>query len=666
MNWGLKPLAVPFLMLILLSTIFSFSPDIHGQKGRDAPESVVLIHDVYELLNISLDLNGSYALANDIDATSTREWNNGTGFVPIGDVPSKYGIYNTTSNTFYGNPYRAFNGTFDGRGFNIVGLFIDYSTVYSADEELQRWLGLFRVNLHGTIINVNLRDVNITTFGPGPMIGSLVGSNYGTISKCTVTGTIKGNGGLLGINEGNVSNCSSSAVVIGLHDDTGTGGLVADNGGNISNCSSSATVEGDLGVGCLVGNNHGAIMDCHGSGIVKGQECLGGLVGYVSSGHVTRCYSTSIVTGNQTIGGLIGGNHRGFILNCFSCAFVKGNSTAGGLVGKNEHFTGLPRLITNCYSAGPVSAKDNYGGLIGNSSDGYATSSYWDKSKSQLSISAGGTGKDTTEMMKKSSFEGWNFTTPWDILEGKTYPFLRNLNFQISDNGHVSIRDNTSDIFNFTISPDPKPNGTNPIFVLTVGNVIGGATTMAIVAVAFVTVGTEVGKYRFLLLFMPLYTRLTKEEVLDNECRGVLRGFIYAEPGIHYNEILRRLKMGNGKAAHHLNTLEREGYIKSRSDGRFKRFYPAEMKFIGAPPRLTKIQKIIIETLQESEGLSQRDIARVLEMPFSTANRQLKKLAGMGLVRLEKHGITVKCYLIEEAVINPVNDMRPISLETRP
>jgi len=160
--------------------------------------------------------------------------------------------------------------------------------------------------------------------------------------------------------------------------------------------------------------------------------------------------------------------------------------------------------------------------------------------------------------------------------------------------------------------------------------------------------GTEVGKYRLSVLFLlPLYTRLHKEAVLDNETRGMIRGCIYSDPGVHYNEILRRLRLRNGVAAHHLLTLEREGFIRSRNDGRLKRFYPADMKLSEAPPRLDRFQRTIYDALREHDGMSQREIARALDVSFSSVNRHINRMASMGVLRLERQGMSVRCYLID-------------------
>ena len=161
--------------------------------------------------------------------------------------------------------------------------------------------------------------------------------------------------------------------------------------------------------------------------------------------------------------------------------------------------------------------------------------------------------------------------------------------------------------------------------------------------------GSEVGKYRLLLvLFLPLYTRLHKEEVLDNEKRGMIRGAIASDPGIHYSEILRRLDMSNGNAAHHLQTLEREGIIWSRNDGRYKRFYPAGMKLAEIPANLNPLQTDIFEMLQERDGLSKSELARALEASFPTIHRHVGRMAAMGVVRLERRGLSVRCYIADD------------------
>jgi len=64
------------------------------------------------------------------------------------------------------------------------------------------------------------------------------------------------------------------------------------------------------------------------------------------------------------------------------------------------------------------------------------------------------------------------------------------------------------------------------------------------------------------------------------------------------------------------------------------------------PPKLSEIQGLIYKKIQEKEGIRQGDIARILEIPYSTVNRQVKKMAKTGILRLERHGLSIKCYVI--------------------
>jgi WD40 repeat protein/DNA-binding MarR family transcriptional regulator len=226
---------------------------------------------------------------------------------------------------------------------------------------------------------------------------------------------------------------------------------------------------------------------------------------------------------------------------------------------------------------------------------------------------------------------------------------------------------NATQAFDIIIEPQPAPPAAPEGVPATV---VGASLTLTVaLGLGAIVVATESGKYKLLsLLFIPLYSRINKDAALDHETRGMIRGCIIADPGIHYSEIIRRLDLRNGTAAYHLQTLEREGIIKSRNDGRFRRFYPSEMKFIGSHVRPTKLQKIILETIQEKEGPSQIDIAKTLDISYAIVHREIKRMALIGMIRLQRHGISMKCFLAEEwherlrlekaeAEAGPVRDM---------
>jgi hypothetical protein len=170
---------------------------------------------------------------------------------------------------------------------------------------------------------------------------------------------------------------------------------------------------------------------------VIGKEAVGGLMGTNGwDGNVSNCYSTGNITGEDCVGGLVAVNW-GTLINSYSNCKVTGVSRVGGLVG----ITGPDQIVSNSYSTGSVTGVDDVGGLVGSNtvyeSNGIGVSnSFWDTETSGLSTSAGGTGKNTTEMQNIATFSvaGWhiiavalNETNPtyiWNIVNNVTYPFL--------------------------------------------------------------------------------------------------------------------------------------------------------------------------------------------------------------------------------------------------
>jgi hypothetical protein len=123
---------------------------------------------------------------------------------------------------------------------------------------------------------------------------------------------------------------------------------VGSNSGTITNCSSTGSVSGtDWCVGGLVGENgvYGSVPDVPGhiihsysTGDVNGVDVVGGLVGINYGGSLSNCYSTGDVNGVKSVGGLVGANGilfhaRGDIFNSYSTGDVNGIDYVGGLVG---------------------------------------------------------------------------------------------------------------------------------------------------------------------------------------------------------------------------------------------------------------------------------------------------------------------------------------------
>ncbi len=154
----------------------------------------------------------------------------------------------------------------------------------------------------------------------------------------------------------------------------------------------------------------------------------------------------------------------------------------------------------------------------------------------------------------------------------------------------------------------------------------------------------ETVKYSFLIFIVPLFSRLRREEVLDHETRGMIRGYILANPGDHFNSIKSTLDLKNGTLAHHLHILEREKIVKSVKDGKYRRFFPIGMK-VKERAFPTKMQAMILDIVEETPGITQKDIASQLGISQPTISYHIAKLKKSKRLRTEKHGMSMKHYL---------------------
>ena len=227
------------------------------------------VYNADGLLNVAKLVNGG---KTDINITLDKNIDlTGKGWTPIG--------------TSFDNSYK---GTFDGGGHTITGL-----TVTTNDQ----FVGLFGyLNRAGTVKNVVMEGIQITSNHMFGCTGGVVGYSWGTIENCSVSGSVSG------------TDC--------------VGGVVgSQKAGSIIGCCTSATVKGTHYVGGVVGEKWGTMTACYATGNVTleiaSQKNLygGGVVGLNGGSRVLACYATGNVTstgsstGNVHIGGLFGDSY---------------------------------------------------------------------------------------------------------------------------------------------------------------------------------------------------------------------------------------------------------------------------------------------------------------------------------------------------------------------
>ena len=190
-------------------------------------------------INITLDKN--------IDLTG-KDW------TPIG--------------TDYDNSYK---GTFDGGGHTITGL------TFTTNDE---FAGLFGwLNRAGTVKNVVMEGVQITSNQIyGGSIGGVVGSSWGTIENCSVSGNVSGTvyvGGVAGQTNSSATLTACYAtgnVIIEINPkkNIAGGSLVGMNAGisllacyATGNVTSTGSSTGKVHIGGFLGNNYTTVTACY-------------------------------------------------------------------------------------------------------------------------------------------------------------------------------------------------------------------------------------------------------------------------------------------------------------------------------------------------------------------------------------------------------------------
>lgn len=361
----------------------------------------------------------------------------------------------TSTDTY--KPIKYFNGFFDGNGYAIRSLYLDYSEPASYSEFSNSDLvGLFgHVYDGGEIRNLSLYG---TMLGP-QIIGAFVGQ----------------------MTDGKLYNCNSYVDVIQSPAQSyeneytygnayGCGGFIGEarnsfieqcsNYGNVLSYDCNCNICPE--VGGIVGHcNKTEIRACFNYGQVQGCRYVGGICGYAfntAAEKIEECGNEGHITGLPFswddyafgVGGLIGWFDQGTLENCYNAADVCANPMRriGGIVGIQSATISLAgenrKSVKNCYNYGRIYGKasedmcwtDPIGFSVGsNNTDSKNCYYLYYPGYSRRGMSC----KNLTEeeFAKKENFVGFDFTNVWYMNNALHRPVLRSAT-------HIILQDKTS------------------------------------------------------------------------------------------------------------------------------------------------------------------------------------------------------------------------------
>ena len=347
----IKPVAGSFYN-IRLNKDKGFTIDKEGNYNVTTAEGLKAVADIANSDNLGINIT----LTADINLKDIT-------WTPIGtDLTNSY----------------SYKGTFDGGGHTISGLTVTGSNQYA---------GLFGcIGDGGTVKNVKLEKVQITSDYQYAYVGGVAGNNDGAIENCSVSGSVSGN-----------STYNSVGGVVGYQW-----------GGSITGCSSSATVQGTGSVGGVVGqtNSSATLTACYSTENVtlesnnSNSTYAGGVVGYNGASTLTACYATSKVTGTGTgsgsiyVGGVTGSNDLGTLTACYhATGDVTGASrSTGGVVGRNYKDNSGSSIVTACYWNGTVTDDNGIGNDMVGNGEATKVADDWTDAVTQMNKALSGTG----------------------------------------------------------------------------------------------------------------------------------------------------------------------------------------------------------------------------------------------------------------------------------
>ncbi len=319
-------------------------------------DAVIFGAKVDEIITAATDrtkINGK--LMADIDLSTVCGANvgdEGTNWSPIGTWQYKYA------------------GTFDGNGFEVRNLYINYGN--------STYQGLFGFTLNATISNLGvtgkvtlIRDycAGIVGFAESTEINNCY-------NKATITNSNSNNtGGIVGYALSTIiENCHNTGNVGSSNNNSKyTGGIVgyAKETNTIENCYNIGEISGTAYTGGIVGYTDGTssstttIENCYNLGDITARGSnTGGISGYnYSKGTIINCYNGGNISSiSNSVGGVVGSNNGGTVVNIYNLGSVEGSQTVGGIVGYNSG------QVKIGYNVGVVTATSYYGNVVGNGS----------------------------------------------------------------------------------------------------------------------------------------------------------------------------------------------------------------------------------------------------------------------------------------------------------
>lgn len=144
------------------------------------------------------------------------------------------------------------------------------------------------------------------------------------------------------------------------------------------------------------------------------------------------------------------------------------------------------------------------------------------------------------------------------------------------------------------------------------------------------------------LAALPMFSRIRDEDLLEHPVRNQIHQTVTEEPGIHFQEMVRRVGKGRGTTEHHLRKMVAAGVLVEKAQRGFTCYFPKgridRNLMVAAPLMKSEGARQVMHAVAQQPGTAALDIAGHLGISTSTVNYHVKKLAEAGLLDTRRDG----------------------------
>ncbi len=154
-------------------------------------------------------------------------------------------------------------------------------------------------------------------------------------------------------------------------------------------------------------------------------------------------------------------------------------------------------------------------------------------------------------------------------------------------------------------------------------------------------------------ILAPLFSRIDKDEILENEVRSRIFDAVEHNPGITIKEVTDVCDVGWGTAVYHLNRLEDEKLLVSQRHRQYRRYFKNGGSIVNGEKKAYselkhETSQSLAKAVIESPGRMQKELCEEVGISAPVAHKYLDRLASAELVRKEKEWRTVRYFPTEK------------------